>query len=77
MKLSFRGPKSWKQCLINRDRHHHVTSKGMDNYDRLSVIWKSDLTDKIKRQFLPSSGRVDTAIYMHYMGANKTYGEKN
>ena len=33
--------------------------------DRLSVIWKSDLTDKMK-----SSGRVDTAIWMHYMDAN-------
>ena len=27
-------------------------------------------------QFLPSSGRVDTAIWMHYMDANKTDGEK-
>ena len=30
--------------------------------DRLSVIWKSDLTDKMK-QFLPINGRVDTAIW--------------
>ncbi len=37
--------------------------------NRLSVIWKSDLTDKIK-QFFPSSGRVDTAIWMHYLDAN-------
>ena len=43
--------------------------------NRLSVIWKSVLTDKIK-QFLPSSGRVDTAIWMHYMDANITNGEK-
>ena len=28
------------------------------------------------KQFLPSSGRVDTAIWMHYVDANKTYGEK-
>ena len=27
-------------------------------------------------QFLTSSGRVDTAIWMHYMDANKTDGEK-
>ena len=27
-------------------------------------------------QFLPSSGRVDTALWMHYMDANKTDGEK-
>ena len=27
-------------------------------------------------QFLPSSGHVDTAIWMHYIDTNKTYGEK-
>ena len=27
-------------------------------------------------QFLPGSGRVDTAIWMHFMDANKTAGEK-
>ena len=27
-------------------------------------------------QFFPSSGRVGTAVWMHYMDANKTYGEK-
>ena len=29
--------------------------------NRLSIIWKSDLTDKMK-QFLPGSGHVDTAV---------------
>ena len=29
-----------------------------------------------KTQFLQSSGRVDIAIWMHYIEANKTYGEK-
>ena len=24
----------------------------------------------------PSNGRVDTAVWMHYMDANKTYGER-
>ena len=43
--------------------------------DKLSIIWKSNLTDKMK-QFLPSSGCVDTAIWMHYLDANKTAGEK-
>ena len=37
--------------------------------DRLSVVLKS-------AQFLPSSGNVDTAIWMHYIVANKTDGEK-
>ena len=27
-------------------------------------------------QFLPSSGRIDTAIWMHYLDANKRAGEK-
>ena len=36
--------------------------------NRLSVIWKSDLTNET--QFLPSSVRVDTAIWMHDMDAN-------
>ena len=38
--------------------------------DRLSIIWKSDLTDKMKRSFFPSSGRIDTAVWMHYLDAN-------
>ena len=34
--------------------------------DRLSAIWKSDLSDEIKRIF-PSSGCVHTTIWMHYI----------
>ena len=34
-----------------------------------------DLADKMK-QFLPSSGRVDTAKWMHYLDANQPDGEK-
>ena len=44
--------------------------------DRVSVIWKSNLTDKIKRSFFSKQRSCDTAIWMHYMDANKTYGEK-
>ena len=32
---------------------------------RLSVIWKSDLSDKRKPSFFPSSGCVNNAIWMH------------
>ena len=28
------------------------------------------------KKFLPGSGRVDTAAWMHHMDANKTAGEK-
>ena len=44
--------------------------------DKLSVIWKSDLTNEMKTQFLPSSGRIDTAVWMHHLDANKTVGEE-
>ena len=38
-------------------------AKAWTAIDRLSVIWKSDLTDKIKRSFFfPSSDRIDTAV---------------
>ena len=45
-------------------------TKAWTAIDRLSIIWKSDLTDKIKTQFLPGSGRIDTAVWMHYWDAN-------
>ena len=42
--------------------------------DRPSVIWKSW---PIKwNGIFPTSGRIDTAVWMHYMDANKTYAEK-
>ena len=46
-------------------------TKAWTAIDKLSIIWKSDLTDKIKR-----SCRIDTAVWMHYMDANKTAGEE-
>ena len=44
-----------EQCLTNRDRHQHATSQGKESYYRPSVIWKSDLTDKMKRSFFPGA----------------------
>ena len=44
--------------------------------NRLSIIWKSDLTDKMKRSFFQAAVRIDTAIWMHYMDSNKTAGEE-
>ena len=32
-----------------------MTCTGMDSYNRLSVIWKSDLTDKMKRSFFQAA----------------------
>ena len=42
-------------------------AKAWTAINRLSVIWRSDPTDKT--QFFPSSGCVNTAIWMHYMVA--------
>ena len=39
--------------------------------DKLTIIWISNLTDKMKR-----SGRVDTAAWMHHLDASKTGGEE-
>ena len=44
-------------------------TKAWTAIDKISIIWKSDQTDKMK-QFLPSSGRIDTAVWMHYSDAN-------
>ena len=41
-------------------------TKAWTAINRLSIIWKSDL----------SSGHIDTAIWVHYMDANKTAGEE-
>ena len=53
-----------------------LLAKTWTTSDRLSVIWKSDLIDKIKCNFFPRSGHVDTVIGMHYMDPNQTYREK-
>ena len=44
-------------------------AKAWTTIDRLSVIYKSDLTDKIK-QFFSSSCCIDIAIWMHNMDTN-------
>ena len=37
---------------------------------------KLDLTDKIKSHFFPSSSRVDTDVWMHYMDLTKRIEKK-
>ena len=44
-------------------------TKAWTAIDRLSIIRKSKQTDKMK-QFLPGSGHIDTAIWMHYLDTN-------
>ena len=42
-------------------------------FSSLSIIWKSELPDKIKRYFFPSCSCVRTNVWMHHIDANKTY----
>ena len=44
-------------------------TKAWTAINRLSIIWKSDLNDKMKRSSFQ-------AIWLHYMDANKTVGEE-
>ena len=44
--------------------------------DRLSIIWKSDLFDEIKREFLPSCVYVSTTVRMYHIDASKSNEEK-
>ena len=41
-----------KQCLINRKRQWHAA---WTDINKLSVIWKSDLTDKMKHSFFQAA----------------------
>ena len=43
-------------------------TKAWTAIDRLSLIWKSNLTDKMKRSFFQAC--VDTALWIHYLDAN-------
>ena len=44
-----------KQCLINQDRHQHVTSKGIDSY-RLTIGHMEVRANQLNEmQFLSSS----------------------
>ena len=49
-----------------------VSSTETDINTQLAIAW----TTIDDTQFLPSSDRVDTAIWMHYMDSNYTNGEK-
>ena len=44
-----------KQRLINREGHRHAANQAWTTIDRLSIIWKSDLTDKMKSYFFQAA----------------------
>ena len=47
-------------------------TKSWSAIDKLSIIWKSDLTDKMKRSFFQAA----VVSILLYLDANKTAGEK-
>ena len=47
-------------------------TKAWTAINRLSIIWKSDLTDKMKRSFFQAT----VTSILHYMDSNKTTGEE-
>ena len=49
-------------------------TKAWTAINRLSIIWKSDLTDKMKRSLFQAA--VKSAIGVHYIDSNKTAGEE-
>ena len=50
-------------------------AKAWTTIDWLLIIWKSYLSDKIKRDFF--SGCFNTTVWMHHMDANKTHRDGN
>ena len=50
-------------------------TKAWTAINRLSFMWKSDLSDKTK-EFFPSRGRVNSSIWMHHMDTDKAWREK-
>ena len=46
--------------------------------DKYQIFYKYILSVRSdhETQFIPGSGRIDTAVWMHYMNANKTAGEE-
>ena len=42
--------------------------------DRLTTIWKSDLSDKIKQEIIPNSTHISTMVWLHHL--DETLWEK-
>ena len=57
------------------DINMHV-AKSWTTLDCLSIIWKSDLSVEIKRNFFPTSGSINSTIWMHLVDADKAYRVK-
>ena len=50
--------------IVNLHTRQNLSETSRQTIDSLSIVWKSDRTDKMKRS------RIDTAVRMHYLDAN-------
>ena len=77
--LKLVGKFNYLGCSVSSTENHISTQlvKAWTAIDRLSVIWKSDLSDEIESSFFPSTGCVSTAVCRHHMDADQAYREKN
>ena len=61
---------------INESDVNRGIAKMLSAIDRLSITWKSDLSDETKWTFFPNSCYAHTAIWMHHLDAHKTHQQK-
>ena len=65
-------------CCIsstNNDVDIH-TQQAEAAFGWLPVIWKSDLSDKIKQKFFQANSHVSTTVWLHHKNSNETVWEK-
>ena len=63
------------QTIIDADYADDIAllAKTPNQAETSYIVWNELL---LAEAFLSNSSRIDTAVWIHYMGANKTYGEK-
>ena len=72
--------RSWTRIAVSNSNSYNHYTTGTSNFflaiDRYLGQMEVRPDRQNETQFLPSSGRVDTAIWIHYMDANLTDWEK-
>ena len=64
--------------IVDRPRKPHLLNvqraKAYTVIDRLSIIWRENISDKIKCKFVQAV--VDSTLWMHHVEADLAYREK-
>ena len=68
-------PKRKKYSSTESDVNIH-NGKTWTVIDWLTTIWKSDHSDKIKTEMLPSCSRISNTVWLHHKDSNKMLEEK-